>query len=108
MLTWFPIVCLFSIFVATIICIRCSGNTQRTLEKCKEECIDTKYYANKCSKVFRERKDKLEDRGWTNLDIEEITRIELKVLQVINDNDGDTPALKLAVVEVLSEELKGL
>ncbi len=115
MLTWLPIVLLVLTALATIICVRCSGNAQRTLETCNDVRMDTSYCKKQaeetlelCRKVFRERKNKLEDRGWTNLDLEEIARIELKVLQAMSDNDDNMHALKLAVIETLSEELKAL
>lgn len=115
MLTWLPIVCLVFAAIATIICVRCSGNAQRTLETCSDVRRDTSYCKKQaeetlelCKKVFRERKNKLENCGWTNLDLEEIARIELKVLQIINDNNDDIHALKLEIIETLSEELKAL
>ena len=108
MLTWLPIICLALSFLATIICVRCSGNTQRMLERCREEQLDTKDHLDQCKKIFRERKDKLDERDWTNLDVEYITEIKLKVLQTINNNNTNMTALKFAVMDLLDEELENL
>ena len=80
----------------------------RILEECREERLDTRYYSDECRKIFRERKDKLDGRGWTNLDVEYITEIKLKVLQTINNNNTNMTALKFAVMDLLDEELENL
>lgn len=108
MLIWLPIVCLVFAALATIICVKCSGRAQDTLEECREQKLDTKYYFNQCQKIFKERKDRLENRGWTNVDVEYITEIKLKVLQTINDNSTNMTAMKFAVMDLLDEELKNL
>ena len=108
MLTWLPIVCLVLVTLATIICLKCSGKAQDVLERCREEQLDTKDYFDQCQKIFKERKDKLDGRGWTNVDVEYITEIKLKVLQTINNNKTNMTALKFAVMDLLDKELENL
>lgn len=108
MLIWITGLCFLLLIIAIVICVKCSGKVQDILEACREEKLDTKDYFDQCKKIFRERKDRLDNRGWTNLDVEYITEIKLKVLQTINNNNTNMTALKFAVMDLLDKELENL
>lgn len=94
--------------VCFLCCIGCRTSAGDYAEYAREHAEEARWLVGKSKEIFRERKDRLEKIGYTNIDVDEVSRIQVKVLEVMNACQGNASAMKLAVMETLAKELKEL